>query len=267
MAGNLFDLTGKYAYITGGTKGIGRAIAEAFADHGAIIALTGRNADDAERVAVAINNRVDRQAAFGFAADLADRQGLIASYDAAAARFGRIDVLVCNAAALPGIYGTAEDSPPEEYNRLLEWNITNNVALINHAATAMKARRDGVLLVTTSGSGLHPVENTVPYGVSKAGIGFFVRAVAAELAPYNVRINAVSPGMTRSDALEEQMRAAPDRIEKFLEQVPLRRFIEPKEIAAGMVFLASEGGKAVSGQTIAMEAGEFGTGVGWDRPV
>ncbi len=262
MISTLFDLTGKTAYITGGTKGIGRAIADAFADHGAQVVLTGRSLDDAARVAADINARVKREAAMGLAADLADRANLIASYDTAFHRFGSVDILVCNAAAHPAVFGPAAASAAEEYSRLMEWNIVNNAALINHAAGAMKERRNGVILVTSSSSGIDPAYNVLPYGTSKAGLSFFVRALAGELAAYNVRINAIAPGLTLSDKLRERMREQPELVEGMLSQVPLRRFIDPREIAAGMVFLASEGGKAITGKTIVMEAGEQGPGVG-----
>jgi len=258
----LFDMSGKIAYITGGTKGIGKAIANAFADHGAKVALTGRSSRDAEAIAAEINERVGREAASGLAADLGDRDALIASYDAAVRQFGRVDVLVCNAAALPSTFGLAADTPAEEYSRLMKWNVVNNAALINHATAAMKARRDGVILVTNSGSGIDPAAGVLPYGTSKAALTFFVRALARELAPYNVRINAIAPGLTLSDALQERMRTNPDHVASMLRQVPLRRFIAPEEIAAGMVFLATEGGKAMTGKTIVMEAGEQGPGAG-----
>ena len=92
VTSTLFDMTGKKAYITGGTKGIGRAIANAFVDHGAAIVLTGRSLEEAERVAADINERVKREAAFGLAADLADRTKLIASYDSAVRKLSHIDV-------------------------------------------------------------------------------------------------------------------------------------------------------------------------------
>jgi len=262
MPSDLFDMTGKIAYITGGTKGIGRAIANAFVDHGASIVLTGRSGQDAELVAAEINERVGRDAAVGLAADLADRATLIASYDAAVRRFGRVDVLVCNAAAHAAVFGSAAASDAEEYSRLMEWNIVNNAALINHAAVAMKERRDGVILVTSSSSGIDPAYSVLPYGTSKAGLSFFVRGLAGELAPYNVRVNAIAPGLTLSDKLQERMRENPQFVDGLLGGVPLRRFIAPREIAAGMVFLASEGGKAITGKTIVMEAGEQGALVG-----
>jgi len=262
MTSTLFDMTGKTAYITGGSKGIGRAIANAFVDHGAAIVLTGRSLEEAERVAADINAGVKREVAFGSAADLADRTKLIASYDSAVRKLGRIDVLVCNAAAHPSTFGPAATNAPEEYSRLMEWNVVNNAALINHAAVAMKERRDGVILVTSSSSGIDPAYSVLPYGTSKAGLSFFVRGLAGELASYNVRINAIAPGLTLSDKLQERIRDNPELVDGMLRQVPLRRFIAPQEIAAGMVFLASEGGKAITGKTIVMEAGEQGPGVG-----
>lgn len=260
MAESLFDLTGKTALITGSTKGIGRAIADAFVDHGARVAVCGRKAADAEAVAAEINARVGREAAFGLAADLMDRASLIAAHDAAVARFGPLDVLVCNAAATPTAFGSMLDYPIEGYSTLMEANVVNNAALMNHAARPMKERRDGVILVTTSTGGINPSFGTIPYGTAKAALMFLVRGLAAELAPWNVRVNTVAPGLTRSWSMEQEEKRNPEALDRFKARVPLRRIIEAREIAAGMVFLASEGGKAMTGQTIAMGAGEPGNG-------
>jgi len=260
MASSLFDLTGKTALITGSTKGIGREIAEAFVDHGAQVAVCGRKLADAEAAAAEINARVGRDAAFGLSADLMDRGSLFAAHDAAVARMGRIDVLVCNAAQTPTEFGSMLDYPAEGYITLMEGNIVNNAALMNHAARPMKERRDGVILVTSSGGGLHPAYATVPYGASKAGLNFIVAGLGAELAPFNVRVNAIAPGLTRSWSMEETMKHDPKAADMFLSRVPMRRIIEGREIAAGMVFLASEGGKAITGETIAMTAGTAGNG-------
>lgn len=260
----LFDLTGKFAFITGSTKGIGRSIAEAFVDHGATVALTSRTASEAEAAAAEINARVGREAAIGLQSDMADRVGTIAAYESAVARFGHVDILVANAAATTPGFGPAASTPPEEYSRLLDINVVNNAALINHASAAMKERRDGVILVTSSGSGMRPSYGVLPYGVSKAALSHFVRCLGAELAPFNVRVNAIAPGATRSWSMEQSMRDHPEAHAKILASVPLRRIIEPEEIAAGMVFLASEGGKAMTGQTILMDGGEPGRGAPHD---
>lgn len=260
MPENLFDLTGKFAFITGATKGIGRAIAEAFVDHGATIALTSRKADQAEAVAAEVNARVGRDAAIGLAADLADLPGLIASYDAAIARFGRIDVLVCNAAAVPEGFGGAADFPVEEYRRFMDCNIVNNAQLMLHAAVAMKARRDGVILATSSAGGLRASYGVSPYGVSKAGLCSLVRNLGAEFAPYNVRVNAIAPGLTMSYSLGEAIKAHPDVIEQYRLGSPLQRIVQPEEVAAGMVMLATAAGRSITGQTIAIDAGEPGSG-------
>lgn len=261
MSESLFDLTGKRAFVTGATKGIGRAIAEAFVDHGAVLALTSRHGAEAEAAAGEINDRAGREAAIGIESDLFDLPKLLASYDEAVAHFGQIDVLVCNAAATSSIFGSAPDFSVEEYTQLMQANIVNNVTLMNHAAVAMKERRNGVILVTSSTSGVRPAYGVFPYGVSKAGLNHAVRCLAGELAPFNVRVNGVAPGLTRSWSLEQAMKEDPEIIERFKQGIPLRRIIQPEEIAAGMVFLASEGGKAMAGQMIVMDGGEPGPGV------
>lgn len=260
MSRSLFDLTGKRAFITGATKGIGRAIAEAFADHGAVLALTSRHGPEAETAAKEINARVGRDAAVGIESDLLDLDRLLASHDEAVAHLGEIDVLVCNAAATSSIFGAAPDFSIAEYTQLMQANIVHNVALMNHAAAAMKARRDGVILATSSASGVRPAYGVFPYGVAKAGLNHAIRCLAGELAPFNVRVNGVAPGLTRSWSLEQAMEEDPEVIERFKQGIPLRRIIQPAEIAAGMVFLASEGGKAMTGQIIVMEGGEPGSG-------
>jgi NAD(P)-dependent dehydrogenase (short-subunit alcohol dehydrogenase family) len=260
MSGSLFDLTGKQAFITGATKGIGRAIAEAFVDQGASIALTSRHGGEAKAAAGEINARVGRDAAIGIESDLFDLPKLIASYDEALAHLGQIDVLVCNAAATSSIFGSAPDFSVEEYAHLMQANVVNNVALMNHAAAAMKARRDGVILVTSSASGHRAAYGVFPYGVSKAGLNHAVRCLAGELAPFNVRVNGVAPGLTRSWSLEQSIKEDPEVIERFKRGIPLRRITQPEEIAAGMVFLASEGGKAMAGQIVVMDGGDPGTG-------
>jgi NAD(P)-dependent dehydrogenase (short-subunit alcohol dehydrogenase family) len=260
MSGSLFDLTGKRAFITGATKGIGRAIAEAYVDHGALVALTSRHGAEADAAAREINERVGRDAVIGIESDLFDLPKLLASYDEAVAHFGQIDVLVCNAAATSSIFGSAPDFSVEEYTHLMQANIVNNIALMNHASAAMKERRDGVILATSSASGHRAAYGVFPYGVSKAGLNHAVRCLAGELAPFNVRVNGIAPGLTWSWSLEQSMKEDPEVIERFKRGIPLRRIIQPQEIAAGMVFLASEGGKAMAGHIIVMDGGEPGTG-------
>jgi NAD(P)-dependent dehydrogenase (short-subunit alcohol dehydrogenase family) len=258
MAQPLFDLTGRKAFITGATKGIGRAIAEAFADHGADIALTSRHKSEATAAATEINARVGRGVAIGIQSDLYDLADTIRGYDEAAGHFGRIDILVCNAAATTSIFGAAAEFSTEEFTSLLQANVVNNSALMNHAAVAMKERRDGVILVTSSASGLRPAYGVYPYGVSKAALNHAVRGLAAEFAPFNVRVNGVAPGLTRSWSLEQSMKEDPSVIDMFKKKIPLGRIVEAEEIAAGMVFLASAGGRSMTGKILVIDGGEPG---------
>jgi NAD(P)-dependent dehydrogenase (short-subunit alcohol dehydrogenase family) len=258
---SLFDLTGRNALITGATKGIGRAIAEAFADHGACVALTSRHLEEARAAADEINQRVGREAAIGLRSDLYELETCLAAFDAAEAHFGRIDILVSNAAAVPVRFGPSTEFPIDEYQGLMLANIVNNVHFMNHAARPMKERRDGVILATSSASGSRPSNGVFPYGVSKGGLNHAIRCLAAELAQFNVRVNAIAPGFTRSDGVKEAIRHDPSVVERFTEGVPLRRIIEPEEIAAGMVMLASAGGRAMTGQIVLMDGGEPAPGI------
>jgi NAD(P)-dependent dehydrogenase (short-subunit alcohol dehydrogenase family) len=262
---NHFDLNGKFALITGATKGIGRSIAEAFAYHGASFALTSRHSDEAVAAAAEINEQVAREAAIGLQSDLHDLGSCFAAYDEAVAHFGQIDILVSNAAAVPSLFGPSTEFPLEEHIRLLQANVAHNVAFMNHAAQAMKARRDGVILVTSSASGSRPSNGVFPYGVSKGGLNHAVRCLAAELAPFNVRVNAVAPGFTRSWGVKQAIEQDPSVVDRFTQGVPLRRMIEPEEIAAGMVFLASAGGRAMTGQIVMMDGGDPAPGISTDR--
>ena len=264
MTARLFDLSGRKAFITGATKGIGRAVADAFADHGATFVLTSRSQAEAEEVALTIDQRVGRGAAFGMAADLADLARTIEAYDEAVKLLGQIDILVCNAAALPNAFAAADKIDLREYERMVSVNIVNNAGLINHAAAAMKERRDGDLLVTTSSTGVWPAFGVMPYGVSKAGLNFLVEALGAELAPYNVRVNAVAPGLTRTAAMEERSRLDPEFMQTLTKSIPLRRVVEPEAIAAGMVFLASSGGRSMTGQILSIDGGRPGLGAADD---
>jgi NAD(P)-dependent dehydrogenase (short-subunit alcohol dehydrogenase family) len=260
MPPSLFDLTGKRTFITGATKGIGRAIAEAFVDHGATVAITSRASSEAADAAGAINAGARRDAAIGIGCDLDDVQSALTAFDEALERLGAMDVLICNAAATPSRYGSAADFAIEEYERLLRTNIVNNMALMNRAAAHMKERGEGVILVTSSGAGLRPNYGILPYGVAKAGLNYAVRALGAELAPFNVRVNGIAPGMTRSWSLEQESKRNPGVIDTYARNIPLGRVIEPEEIAAGMVFLASAGARNMTGQIIAIDGGEPGGG-------
>lgn len=256
MRSAMFDLGGKVVLITGASKGIGRAIAEVFVDHGATVCITAREQANAEAAAAEINARAGRESAFGFAADIHDLPTMIAAHDAVATRFGRVDVLVCNAAATTHSFGEAASFPLDEHASMMQANIVNNVALMSHAAVAMKERRAGVILATSSASGVRPAFGVFPYGVSKAGLNFAVRALAAEYAPFNVRVNAVAPGLTWSWSLREALKENPEAIERFKAMIPLGRIVEPEEIAAGMLLLASDAGRSITGQVLAIDGGE-----------
>lgn len=249
----LFDLAGKVAIITGSSRGIGRAIAEAYAAAGAIVIISSRNQSACEEVAAAINEKQDGERAFAFAANISDKTALEDLVVETRQRFGRIDILVCNAASNP-YYGPMEGITDAQFRKIFDNNVLANHWLITLVAPEMKERRDGAIIVVSSVGGLIGSDVIGAYNISKAADFQLVRNLAVEFGPHNVRVNAIAPGVIRTDfarALWEDPKAEA-ALQNF---VPLSRIGEPMEIAGAAVFLASKSGSYVTGQKIVIDGG------------
>lgn len=250
---SLFDMTGKVAVITGSTKGIGRAIAEEYAVHGARVVISSRKADACQAVADEINTRHGPGTALPIAASISSKQALQALFDQAMAGFGRIDVLVCNAASNP-YYGSLDGISDEQFRKILDNNILSNHWLIQMVLPQMRERRDGAIIIVSSIGGLKGSPVIGAYNVSKAADLQLVRNYAVENGEHNVRINAIAPGIVKTDfarALWEDPKVAETR----LASSPLRRFGEPSDIAGAAVFLGSPAAAWMTGQTIVIDGG------------
>ncbi len=250
---NLFDLTGQVAVVTGSSRGIGRAIAEAFADHGARVVISSRKQEACEAVADAINARHGAGRAVAIAASISSKPALRALVDGTNERLGPIDVLVCNAASNP-YYGPLAGISDEQFRKILDNNILSNHWLIGMTAPAMIERRRGAIIVVSSIGGLLGSETIGAYNISKAADFQLVRNLALEYGRHGVRINAIAPGVIRTDfarALWEDHRA-----EAALSRaIPLRRIGEAGEIAGAAVFLATRASAYVTGQMIVVDGG------------
>jgi NAD(P)-dependent dehydrogenase (short-subunit alcohol dehydrogenase family) len=249
----MFDMTEKVAVITGSSRGIGRAIAEQFAVQGAKVVISSRTIEACGDVAEAINAEHGDGTAVAIAASLSSKDALEALVAETRATFGRIDVLVCNAASNP-YYGSMNGISDEQFRKILDNNVLSNHWLIQMVLPEMVERRDGAIILISSIGGLRgsPVIGT--YNVSKAADLQMVRNYAVEIGRHNVRINAIAPGLIRTDfarALWEDPKAAA-HIE---ETTPLRRLGEPNDIAGAAVFLASAAGAFTTGQTIVVDGG------------
>ncbi len=250
---NLFDLTGKVAIVTGSTKGIGKASAEALAEHGAKVAISSRNQGDCDTVASEINATFGDGTAIGVAAGLSSKDALQALVDATCAAFGRIDVLVCNAASNPyyGPMGGIEDA---QLRKVLDNNVVANHWLIQMVAPEMVARGDGSIILVSSIAGIRGTPAIGAYGISKAADMALARNLAHEFGPYGVRVNAIAPGLVQTDfarALWED----PERAKETNARVPLRRIGQPDEIAGAVVYLASRASAFMTGHAMVIDGG------------
>lgn len=247
----LFDLTDKVAVVTGSTKGIGKAIAEAFAAHGAKVVISSRKADACEAVAAGI--RESGGQAVAIPCNVSHPEDLTALVDATHEQLGAIDILVCNAAVNP-YYGSSLEIPDSAFQKTLEVNIGSVLALTKLVVPEMKERRDGAVIIVSSVGGLNGSAVLGAYCVTKAADMQIARNLAVELGPHNIRVNCVAPGLVKTDfarALWEN-----DERRSAVEAVtPMRRLGEPEDLAGIAVYLASAAGAWTTGQTFVVDGG------------
>ncbi|MBY0518946.1 MAG: SDR family oxidoreductase [Sphingomonas sp.] len=248
-----FDLTGKVAIITGSSRGIGKASAWELAEHGAKVVISSRKQDACDTVAAEINGKFGEGTAIAIAANISDKAGLQHLVDETRAAFGRIDILVCNAASNP-YYGPQEGIADDQFRKILDNNIVSNHWLISMVVPEMRDRGDGSIIIISSIGGIRGTPVIGAYAISKAADMQLARNLAHEFGPFNVRVNCIAPGLIRTDfarALWENEAAVKARNAT----TPLRRIGEPDEIAGAVVFLASRASAFMTGQTIVIDGG------------
>ena len=247
-----FDLTGKVAIITGSSRGIGRAIAEAFADHGAKVVISSRKAEACQEVADAINAK-HPNAAIVVPASISSKEALQELVDESRRQLGRIDILVCNAASNP-YYGPMAGISDDQFRKILDNNVLANHWLVSMVAPEMVERREGSIIIVSSIGGLTSSTMIGAYNISKAADFQLARNLAAEFGAAGVRVNCIAPGLIRTDfarALWEN----PDTLNAVTRGTPMRRIGEPHEIAGAAVFLASPASTFMTGQTVVVDGG------------
>ena len=247
----LFDLTGKVALVTGSTRGIGKSIAEELARAGASVAISSRKADACEKARAEL-------AAQGFdilaqPCNVSRKEDLQALVDATLSKWRRLDIVVANAAANP-YYGPLTGISDEAFDKIFANNVKSVLWLAAMTLPGMAERGAGSFTLVGSIGGL--LANTVigAYGMSKATGHHLVRNLAAEWGPKNVRVNAIAPGLVKTEfarALWEDEKRRHERIEA----TPLRRLGEPRDIGGIAVFLASDAAAFITGQVIVADGG------------
>ena len=247
----LFDMAGKVALITGSSRGIGRAIAERMAEAGAKVVISSRKADACEAVAAQIVAAGGM--AIAHAANISDRAALQGLVDRTMAEWGRIDVLVCNAAVNP-YYGPLLEISDAAFDKIMASNVRSNLWLCAMTIPQMAERRDGAVIVVSSIAGLKGNTNLGAYGISKAADFQLVRNLAVEWGPHNVRVNALAPSIIRTD-FARRLWEDPEIYAKAVRGYPLRRIGEPDEVAGAAIFLASRAGAFVTGHVLTIDGG------------
>jgi NAD(P)-dependent dehydrogenase (short-subunit alcohol dehydrogenase family) len=256
---SLFDLTGKVAVITGSSRGIGRAIAEAMADQGAKVVISSRKADACAEAAKAINDKHGEATAIVVPANISSKEALQGLVDETRRQLGRIDILVCNAASNP-YYGPMSGISDEQFRKILENNVIANHWLIAMVAPEMIERKEGSIIIVSSIGGLTSSTMIGAYNISKAADFQLARNLAAEFGPSGVRVNCIAPGLVRTD-FAKALWENPETLKAVTRHTPLRRIGEPHEIAGAAVFLASPASTFMTGQAVIVDGGST-TGAG-----
>jgi len=249
----LFDMTGKVAVITGSTRGIGLAIAERMAEHGAKVVISSRKAEICDQVAKAINDKYGAGKAAAIPANISSKENLQHLVDEANRAFGKIDVLVCNAASNP-YYGPLGGISDDQFRKILDNNIVANNWLISMVVPQMIARKDGSVIIVSSIGGLKGSTVLGAYAISKAADMQLARNLACEYGPHNIRVNCIAPGLIKTD-FAKALWDNPDTLKASTARSPLLRIGVPDEIAGAAVFLGSAAGNFMTGQTMVIDGG------------
>ena len=253
----MFDLSGRVALVTGATRGIGKSIAEELARAGAKVAICSRKAESCEQVKAEFEKK--NIEVLAKACNVSRKEELQALVDATLAKWGRIDIVVANAASNP-YYGPLTGISDEAFDKIFANNVKSVLWLAALTLPGMAERRGGSFIVVGSIGGL--LANTIigAYGVSKAADHHLVRNLAAEWGPKNVRVNTIAPGLVKTEfarALWEDEKRAAERIDA----TPLRRLGEPRDIGGVAVFLASDAAAFITGQCIVADGGFLALGM------
>lgn len=249
-AGELFDLSGQVALVTGASSGLGVRFAEVLAANGAAVVLAARRLDRIEKVKSRIESAGGR--AIAVAADVTDRAAMRAAFDAAEKAFGTITVLVNNAGVAHA--DRAVDLPEEEWRRVLDTNLDSVFFWAQEAARRLlAAKKPGAIVNIASVLGFGVAKGVVAYSVSKAAVVQLTKALALELAFKGVRVNAIAPGYVVTEINREWLEGEGA---KMTRDIPAGRFGEERDLDGALLLLASDAGRYINGATIVVDGGQ-----------
>ncbi|QDT93946.1 SDR family NAD(P)-dependent oxidoreductase [Gimesia algae] len=247
----LFDLTGRVAIITGGSKGLGAAMAEGLASAGANLLLTSRNQAEVEATAAQIQSDYGNRV-LGMAADVTDAEQVTAMTERAISEFGKIDILINNAGI--NIRGPIDELTLEEFQDVQNVNVTGPWLCVRSVVPHMKAAKYGKIINLASTLGLVGMSNRTPYTASKGAMVQMTRALGLELCEYGITCNAICPGPFLTPMNEPF--AETEEIKKFIVgAVAMNRWARMEEIQGAAIFLASDASSYMTGSMVTVDGG------------
>jgi NAD(P)-dependent dehydrogenase (short-subunit alcohol dehydrogenase family) len=247
-----FALEGKVALITGASRGIGRAIALGFAQAGADVILTSRKAEDLEKVAG--ETRAEGRRSLVISAHLGKMEDIRKVADTSIAAFGKVDILVNNAGTSPA-FCPFLDVEEKLWDTIMNLNVKGLFFLSQAIAESMKSNGGGGIINVASIDTYLPTQDNGVYSISKAAVGMATKAMARELAPYNIRVNAIAPGFVRTQMLESGYKVRPETQEQHIRRVPMGRIGTPEDMVGTALYLASDASKYVTGHIALVDGG------------
>lgn len=248
-------LENKVAIVTGAAQGIGLAIAEAYAEHGAYVVLADVQLAKVENAAGSLANRTGSRT-MAVSLDVTERAQVEAALDQTVTKFGRLDIMVCNA----GIHRPhfVVDFPEEDWDAVFAVNVKGTMLCSQAAARAMiRQGEGGCIIIMSSASGMKPDSQGAAYCASKSAQIGFMRVLALELGPSGIRANAILPGATDTPLLRKLFEEVPGLEQLLRERTPLGKIATPGDQANAAVFLASDLASHITGEHLVVSGGEF----------
>jgi NAD(P)-dependent dehydrogenase (short-subunit alcohol dehydrogenase family) len=249
---SLFDLSGKTALVTGGSKGLGKAMARGFAECGADVMISSRSAGELEAAAAEISAGLSVKVEW-MVADMVDRAQVKALADEAEKRMGKVDILINNAGSNQP--QAIDEITDEAWDRIVELDLTSCMALTRYLVPGMKLRQWGRVIHISSVLGVGSKEKRNVYSACKAGLIGLAKASAIDLGTFNITVNCLCPGPFLTDLPGTLL--SPEEKDAFANRTALKRWGQPRELAGPAIMLASDAGSYITGEALLVDGGAF----------